>query len=103
MTWLNYGLQAHNYEMEGMELRITHALEATNLMYKIPGLEFFELAEKLYPDDIDLVKDDVFAKHFNEVSLSTLPLLVSCVMSCCVLGLHDNAFFVTNIADVALA
>ena len=64
--------QAHNYEMNGMEERIIGVLELTGLMEKIPGLEFFELAEKLYPDDAEDVEDDEFAKHFNKVSLFSL-------------------------------
>ena len=53
--------------MDGMEERIIGVLELTGLMEKIPGLEFFELAEKLYPDDAEDVEDDEFAKHFNKV------------------------------------
>lgn len=53
--------------MEGMQERITHVLEETDLMGKIPGLEFFELAEKLYPADADDAEEDEFARHFNKV------------------------------------
>lgn len=54
--------------MDGMQDRITRVLEATGLMEKIPGLEFFELAEKLFPDDAEDAADDEFAKHFVKVS-----------------------------------
>ena len=64
--------QAHNYEMEGMQERITSVLETTNLMEKIPGLEFFQLAEKLYPVDADDAEEDEFARHFKKVFPSTL-------------------------------
>lgn len=57
---------AANYELEGMQERITSVLQETGLLEKIPGLEFFELAEKLYPDDVDAAEDD-FARHFNRV------------------------------------
>lgn len=37
---------------------------------KTSGLQFFELAEKLYPDNADAVEQDEFARHINLVSLA---------------------------------
>jgi hypothetical protein len=62
--------------MDGMQERITRVLEDTGLMERIPGLEFFELAEKLYPDDAEDAEDDEFAKHFVKVSTLRHSLIV---------------------------
>ena len=63
--------------MDGMQQRITRVLEETGLMERIPGLEFFELAEKLYPEDADTVAVDEFARHFNKVCPFPFPTLLS--------------------------
>ena len=56
------------YEIEELQARVTKVLKTTKLIEKLPGMEFFELAERLYPDDPDLEEIEGFASFFAEVS-----------------------------------
>ena len=62
-----------NYELEKLQSHATTLLKRTNLIEKLPGMEFFELAEKLYPDEPDLEEGEGFAKFFAEVKFPVLP------------------------------
>ena len=57
-----------DYELEELQAQVTKVLKMTKLIEKLPGMEFFELAEKLYPDDPDTEETDGFAQFFAEVS-----------------------------------
>ena len=63
------------YELEELQASVTKILKTTKLIEKLPGMEFFELAEKLYPDDPDLEEGGGFAKFFAEVSCAHLAVL----------------------------
>ena len=56
------------YELSELQAYITKQLHETKLWERLPGMEFFELAEKLYPDDPDEAESDSFAKFFADVS-----------------------------------
>lgn len=57
-----------NYELEKLQAHARTLLKRTNLIEKLPGMDFFELAEKLYPDEPDLEEGEGFARFFAEVS-----------------------------------
>ena len=56
------------YELSELQAFITKQLHDTKLWERLPGMEFFELAEKLFPDDPDEAENDSFAKFFADVS-----------------------------------
>ncbi|KAL8784337.1 MAG: hypothetical protein Q9195_009082 [Heterodermia aff. obscurata] len=55
-----------DYELEELQAGVTNVLKKTKLIEKLPGMDFFELAEKLYADDPDLEEGEGFAKFFAE-------------------------------------
>ena len=66
-----------DYELEELRVRVTKVLKATKLMEMLSGMEFFELAEKLYPDDPDFDETESFARFFAEVSYLCIQLFFS--------------------------
>ena len=62
-----------SYELADLQAFITKQLHETKLWERLPGMEFFELAEKLYPDDPDEAENDSFAKFFAAVGSLFLP------------------------------
>ena len=56
------------YELPELQTSVTRLLSETKLWDKLPGMEFFELAEKLYTDDPEEVEGDSFARFFRDVS-----------------------------------
>lgn len=59
---------ASKYELEDLQQRVASTLQESGLFDKIPGLEFFELAEMLYPEDADNAAEDDFVKYFKRVT-----------------------------------
>ena len=64
---------ASKYELDSMQQRVTLLLHKSGLFETIPGLQFFELAETLYPEDRDDAAADAFAQHFERVSPASFP------------------------------
>ena len=56
------------YELGELQTYITNKLHESKLWERLPGMEFFELAEKLFPDDPEEADNDSFAKFFADVS-----------------------------------
>ncbi|KAG7008236.1 hypothetical protein G7Y79_00006g018560 [Physcia stellaris] len=54
------------YELPELQTSVTRLLSETKLWDKLPGMEFFELAEKLYTDDPEEVEGDSFARFFRD-------------------------------------
>ena len=64
------------YELAELQKSVTRLLSETKLWDKLPGMEFFELAEKLYTDDPEEVEGDSFAKFFRDVSSFFLVIFI---------------------------
>ena len=55
------------YELSDLQSHVTKLLHESKLWEKLRGMEFFELAERLYPEDPDEADGDSFAKFFADV------------------------------------
>ena len=77
------------YEMDELMSFVIKKLKEAKLWEKMPGMDFFELSEKLYPEETEAAATDEYAKFFAQVyivlawcldhkSLSDVPFCIAC-------------------------